>query len=144
MKEFISAIEDDVADQEREDQIAALMAQGKTREKAEVEVDRGTPVEFKLDDRVMHAYRPHEGQLIFLMASLGRGQSKETRVAGIVNILMESLDEDDKDYFEGRLLTSDVKRRLRPQVIEGIFEHLTSEWFREAVPGSGTAVPDRG
>lgn len=144
MKEFILAVEDEVADQERENAIEALVAQGKTREQAEIEVDRGTPTEFKIGDRVLKAYKPNETQLIFLLASLGRGQSKESRMASIVNVMLESLDEDDKDWFEERLLTSDPRRRIRPSVIESVFEYLTSEWFREAVPGSGAAVPDRG
>lgn len=144
MKEFITAVNDDIAAEERESAIADLMAQGKTREEATEEVDKGVFVEFKLDDRVMRAYRPHEGQLTFLLASLGRGQSKETRFASIINIMLESLDEDDKDYLEGRLLTRDPKRRVPPATIEGIFEHLTAEWFRPAVPGGSEAVPDRG
>lgn len=146
MKEFILAVEDEAAEQEREDAIAALMAKDDslTREQAEVQVDRGTPTEFKIGDKVLRAYKPNETQLIFLLASLGRGQSKESRMASIVNVMLESLDEDDKDWFEERLLTSDEKRRIKPKVIESVFEYLTSEWFREAVPGSGTAVPDRG
>jgi hypothetical protein len=144
MKEFILAVEDEAADQEREDAIAALVAEGKTREQAEVLVDRGAPTEFKIGDRVLRAYKPNETQLIFLLASLGRGQSKESRMASIVNVMLESLDGDDKDWFEERLLTADAKRRIHPKTIEAVFEYLTSEWFREAVPADGTAVSDRG
>jgi hypothetical protein len=144
MKEFILAVEDEAADQEREDAIEALVAQGKTREEAEVEVDRGTPIEFKIGERVLKAYKPNETQLIFLLASLGRGQSKESRMASIVNVMLESLDEDDKDWFEERLLTSDPTKRIPPRLIESVFEYLTSEWFREGVSGDGAPVPDRG
>lgn len=146
MKEFILAVEDEAEEQEREDAIAALMAKDDslTREQAEVLVDRGTPTEFKIGDRVLKAYKPNETQLIFLLASLGRGQSKESRMASIVNVMLESLDGDDKDWFEERLLTSDPKRRIPPKVIESVFEYLTGEWFREAVPENGAAVPDRG
>ena len=146
MKEFILAVEDEAADQEREDAIAALMAKNEdmTREQAETRVDRGAPTEFKIGDRVLRAYKPNETQLIFLLASLGRGQSKESRMASIVNVMLESLDEDDKDWFEERLLTSDPKKRIPPRVIESVFEYLTGEWFREAVPEDGTALSDRG
>lgn len=146
MKEFTLAVEDEAEEQEREDAIAALMAKDDslTREQAEVLVDRGTPTEFKIGDRVLKAYKPNETQLIFLLASLGRGQSKESRMASIVNVMLESLDGDDKDWFEERLLTSDPKRRIPPKIIESVFEYLTGEWFREAVPENGTAVPDRG
>lgn len=146
MKEFILAVEDEAAEQEREDGIAALMAKDEslTREQAEVQYDRGAPTPFKIGDRVLNAYKPNETQLIFLLASLGRGQSKESRMASIVNVMLESLAEDDKDWFEERLLTSDPKKRIPPKLIESVFEYLTGEWFREAVPGDGTAVPDRG
>lgn len=146
MKEFILAVEDETAEQEREDKIAALMAKDEnlTREQAEVLVDRGTPTEFKIGNRVLKAYKPNETQLIFLLASLGRGQTKESRIASIINVMMESLDADDKDWFEERLLTSDPTKRLAPSLIENVFEYLTSEWFREAVPADGTAVSDRG
>lgn len=127
MKEFITAVEDVVLEDEREAQIAALMEKGKTRAEAEVEVDEDPYVEFKIDDRVMRAYRPNEGQLIFLLASLGRGQSKESRMASIVNIMMESLREEDKDYFESRLLSR--SHPIAPKTIEAVFEHLTEEWF---------------
>lgn len=144
MKEFMLAVTDEVEEQEREEQIAALMAQGKTREEAETELDRGTPVEFKIGERTLKAYKPNETQLIFLLASLGRGQSKESRMASIVNVMLESLDGDDKDWFEERLLTSDRHKRIKPELVEQVFEYLTSEWFRSAVPADGTAVPDRG
>lgn len=144
MKEFISAIEDDAAEQEREDRIAALMAQGKSREEATEEVDKGPYVEFSLDGRVMKAYRPNEGQLTFLLASLGRGQAKEGRFASIINVMLESLDPDDKDYMEGRLLSKDKDKKIHPKTIEGIFEYLTSEWFRPALSGGSETVPDRG
>jgi hypothetical protein len=58
------------------------------------ETERGEDeayVEFKLDDRVMRAYQPTEGQLAFMLAAMGRGQSDESRFASIVNIMMESL-----------------------------------------------------
>lgn len=121
MKEFITAVEEVVQEGE------------------------GTPpeeqyVEFKLDGREMRAYQPTEGQLVFMMASLGRGQSQEQRFAAIINILMESLREEDKDYLEGRLLTRDPKHRLPAKQIEAIFEYIAGEWFgRPTQPPSDSA-----
>lgn len=144
MKEFALAVTDELDEQEREAKIDALVASGKTRGEAEVEVDRGEPIEFKIGERVLKAYKPDETQLIFLLASLGRGQSKESRMASIVNVMLESLAGDDKDWFEERLLTSDRSKKVPPALLEQVFEYLTSEWFRPAVPGDGTAVSDRG
>lgn len=143
MKEFITAVDDEAEEQEREDKIKALMERAEnplSRADAENEVDRGTPIEFKLDDRVMRAYRPSTGQLAFMMAALGRGQTKDQRFSAILNIMFESLHEDDKDYLESRLLTSDKNRRLKVERIEGVFEYLMEEWFRPSVPDGGTPV----
>ena len=97
-------------------------------------VDDGTPVEeqyieFKLDGRVMRSYTPHEGQLTFMMAAMGRGQTSEQRFAAIINIMISSLRDEDAEYLESRLLTRDPKERLSMKTIEGIFEHLAGEWF---------------
>lgn len=129
MKEFTTAVEDVLAEDEREEQILALIEQGKTREEAEAEVDFDPYTEFKLDGRVMRAYRPTDGQLAFMMAALGRGQTQDQRFAAILNIMFESLRDDDKDYLESRMLTRNKKTRLPMKQIEAIFEHLTEEWF---------------
>jgi hypothetical protein len=133
MKQFTTAVEDAVQDQEREDKILALMADkpdgspGLSRKEAEEEVD--PYIEFDLDGRIMRAYRPIEGQVIFMLAALGKGQSKESRFSSILNIMFESLREDDKDYLEGRLLSRDPKTRLTMKTIEGIFEFCVEGWF---------------
>lgn len=146
MKEFISAVEQVEVEDEREDKILALMkpveegGKGLTREKAEAEIDRGVPVEFSLDGRMMLAYPPSSGQLIFLMASMGRGQTNEGRLASIVNVMLESLDGSDKDYFESRLLSSKKKDQIDPSIIEGIFEYLTEGWFGNARPTQPASI----
>lgn len=141
MKEFTTAFEEVVAEDEREEKIAALVAQGKSREEAEAEVEGESYVEFMLDGRKMRAYWPTDGQLAFMLAALGRGQSQDSRFAAIINIMMESLRDEDQDYLEGRLLTRDPKKRLPIQQVESIFEYLTEEWFggRPTQPSSGSA-----
>lgn len=117
MKEFVSAVED----LENEDD------------------DEESFIEFKLDGRVMRAYHPNEGQLIFMMAAMGRGQSQDQRFASIMNIMLSSLRDADADYLEGRML-SRGKDRLPTKKIEEIFEHLSEEWFaRPTQPPSGSA-----
>lgn len=130
MKEFTSAVEDVVQEDEREAKIVALMAEKSiSREDAESQIDHPGFVEFMLDGRPMRAYPPNEGQLVFLMATMGRGQSKQSRFASIVNIMLESLRPDDRDYMEGRLLAGDTKDRLPVKKVEEIFEFLATEWF---------------
>ena len=121
MKEFTTAVED----------IAAEDAG---------EAPEEQPIEFKLDGRVMHAYPPTDGQLAFMLASLGRGQTDEGRFASMINVMLECLRDDDKDWFESRLLTRDPKKRIGAKTIEAVFEHLMEEWFaRPTQPPSDSA-----
>lgn len=130
MKEFVTAVQDVEHEDGREERILALMEkEGVSREEAEVIDSRGMPVEFKLDGRAMKAYPLADGQLAFMMAALGRGQSSDQRFAAIINIMLESLEGDDRDYLEGRLLSGDPKKRLPIKQIEEIFEYLVEEWF---------------
>lgn len=128
MKEFVTAVEEVVSEDEREAKIKALMAQGKTREEAEAETEEPF-IPFKLDGRELRAYQPTDGQLTFMLAALGRGQTQDSRFAAIINIMMEALRDEDKDYLESRLLTRDPKNRLKLKQIEEIFEYLTEQWF---------------
>lgn len=136
MKEFISAVEDVEAEDEREKGIDALIAaateKGETlsREDAAAQYDEDNEsfIEFKIDGRVCRAYQPTEGQLTFMLAALGRGQNQDQRFAAILNIMLSSLRDADADYIEGRLL-SRGKDRLPVKVIEQIFESLVEEWF---------------
>lgn len=159
MKEFTTAVEDIAVEDEatqakraavqakyeadvakRKRKVDRLVKDGKTVEEAEDEVpevpepeeveDEEEPVEFLLDGRVMHAYPPTDGQLAFMLAGLGRGQTSDGRFANIINVMLECLRDDDKDHFESRLLTRDPKKRLGVKKIEEIFEYLTTEWFR--------------
>jgi hypothetical protein len=140
MKEFVSAYEDVVAEDEREAKIKALVESGKTQAEAEAEVEDDDYIEFKIDDRVMRAYTPTEGQLAFMLAALGRGQTQDSRFAAILNIMFESLRGDDKDYLENRLLSRDPKKRLSMKMIESIFEHITSEWFARPTQSPSDSV----
>lgn len=111
MKEFITAVTE--ADEEDKD------------------VAYQQPIEFKVDGRVLTAYRPTSGQLTFMLAALGRGQSNDQRFASIINIFMASLRGEDRDYLEERLLERDPSKRIRPNRLEEIFEYLIGEWFAD-------------
>lgn len=97
-------------------------------------------VEFKVDDRVLRSYTPHEGQLTFMLAALGRGQSTDAKYASIINLMMSTLRGEDADYMEGRLLERDPAKRLQMPMLEEIFEYLVQEWFaRPTQPPSDSA-----
>lgn len=141
MREFTSAVEDVAAEDEREAKVQALIDEGKSREDAEREVEGDTYVEFVLDGRTIRAYQPNDGQLAFMLAALGRGQSQEGRFAAIVNIMLASLRGSDRDYLEGRMLASDRKTKLPIKKIEEIFEYLTEEWFARPTQPSSDSAP---
>lgn len=104
------------------------------------EGDRGVPIKYDLDGRIMTAYKPHEGQLTFMLASLGRGQTDEQRYGAIVNIMMASHRDADQDHLASRLLTNVWKDRIHLRELEQIFEHLTEEWFADPTQSpSGSA-----
>jgi hypothetical protein len=148
IKEFEAAVEE----VEHEDKIAARIselmrskdeggegldqtaAEDKAYEEAEKYVD------FKLRGRTLRAYQPHDGQMAFLLANLGRGQTNDGRFAAIVNIMTECLRGDDKDHFESLLLTGDRRKRLSLKTLEGVFEHLTEKWFQDESPSGGKAL----
>lgn len=130
MKEFTTAAEEIVTEADREERIKALLAQGKTQQEAETEAgEADSYVEFTLDGRVMKAYTPTPAQLTFMLAALGRGQTKDSRFGSIVNIMMESMDEDDQDHLESRMLSRKRGVRLEIEQLEQIFEYLVGEWF---------------
>lgn len=109
---------------------------------AEEVLDEGKdekPIEFELDGRTMRAYQPTDGQLAFMLAALGRGQTNDQRFASIINIIINCLHSEDADYLESRLLSSG-KDRLPVKTIEQIFEFLVEEWFaRPTQPQSDSA-----
>lgn len=116
MKEFTTAMEDLVAEQEG------------VEEKF---------TEFNLDGVTLRSYHPTEGQLLFMMAAMGRGQSDQSRFASIINIMLSTFKDSDRDHFEGRLLSRDPKDMLPVKQVEQIFEFLTEEWFaRPTTPPS--------
>lgn len=139
MKEFTTAFEELAEEDDRAAQIAALVAKGKTQEEAEAEVPEAF-IPFMVDGKELHAYPPTDGQLTFMLAALGRGQSNEARFASIINIMMESLRDEDKDYLESRLLTRNPKKRLPVTQVEAIFEYLVEQWFRAGLSGDGASV----
>jgi len=117
---------------------------------AEAEEDRGPGIVYELDERneknknPMTAYKPHEGQLTFMLAALGRGQTDDQRYAAIVNIMMAAHKGEDKDYLEMRLLENDPKKRLRLKQLEEIFEYLIEEWFADPTQeSSGSAESEQ-
>lgn len=135
IKEFEAAVEEVEHDEKIAARIAELVAEGKSPEEAEEqayqEEDERKAVKFKLRGRELTAYQPRDGQMAFLLANLGRGQTSDGRFAAIVNIMTECLRGDDKDWFESLLLSGDRKTALGLKTVEGVFSFLTEKWFQD-------------
>lgn len=112
MKEFRTAAADVIDDPETTDE----------------ETERSFVV-VKLDDREIKFYEPNDGQLVVMMTALARGMNSAQRVATFMSTLLNSMSEEDRDYIEGRLVSSDPKFRITASELEPIFEHVMSEWF---------------
>ena len=107
--------------------------------------DAGTPPEevpipFMLDGREYKSYPPNEGQLAFMVAGLGRGHTDGDRFGTIVTLIANTLEPEDKDFLEKRMVSRDPKQCLNMKTMEGIFQYLTEEWFaRPTQKPSGSA-----
>lgn len=122
MKEFIVAVTDSVAEDLGEEE-------GIVEFTLVDEVKDYKTGKTKQVKRVLKAYPPSPNQLAFLMASMGRGQTDQSRFASYINVMLGSLRGEDKDYFENRLLSGDPKESIPMEMVEQIFMHLTEEWF---------------
>jgi hypothetical protein len=138
VKEFITAVEDieaeDLVEYKKDADGQFIIDQDGNK------IVEEKYIAFQLDGHELHAYPPLDGQLAFMLAALGRGQTADQRFAAIINIMLSSLRDEDADYMEGRLLSRDPKKRLPVKKIEEIFEFLTVEWFaRPTQPPSDSA-----
>jgi hypothetical protein len=96
-------------------------------------------IEIPIDGRKIPAYRPSDGQLAVLMASIGTGASDIDGVAGPMNFFGSLLDDDGKKYFTDRLL--DRKDAFGPEDLVEIMEALVEEWgARPTQSSSGSTV----
>ena len=112
MKEFSTAIRDAVEDSE-------------------------APMEFKIDGHVVRAFRPTDGQIAMLMAALGRHTSESTKVAGVIDFFVYTLDDESYNYVTNRLLSRDDA--LEMDQIQEVIEWMIEEWSgRPTQPASGS------
>jgi hypothetical protein len=81
---------------------------------------------FEVDGRELRCYRPHEGQVVLLMASFGRHSSQTDKVAGIIDFFVETLDEPSHQHLVGRLL--DRNDPFSVEDVEAIMEWMIEEW----------------
>ena len=104
MKEFITAIE----------------------EKPPHPDDLDVPLLFKLDGRECRAYKPNDGQLAMLMASLGRHSSDATKLAGVIDFFVTVMDDESHQHVVDRLLSRDDTFGL--EQVTDIMMWMIEEW----------------
>lgn len=87
-------------------------------------------------------FEPGDGQLAFLMASVGRHTSLPTKLAGVINFFVEVLDEPSHQYIVGRLLDRDDEFGI--EEVTEIMESMVEEWTgRPTQPPSGSTRSQR-
>jgi hypothetical protein len=94
--------------------------------------DPEAPLEFKIDGQTVSAYRPTDGQIAVLMASLGRHTAESTKVAGVIDFFVATLDDESYNYVVNRLLSRDDPLDLEP--IQEVIEWLIEEWSGRPTP----------
>lgn len=101
---------------------------------AVVEDEDGThfPIkEVDAEGNVIHvqdcvAYKPAEGQVIMMMAGLGRHGTMADKVSSIINFLADTVDETTHAYLVSRLLNRNDEFGL--EQVQEILEALMEEW----------------
>jgi hypothetical protein len=104
MREFITAVEDAV-DQEETEEPGLI---------------------FAIDGQEMRAYKPTEGQFALLMVAMGRHASNMDQFAGIIDFFISVLDEPSEHYVISRMQTRDQIIPLE-KIVE-IMEWMIEEW----------------
>jgi hypothetical protein len=92
----------------------------------EAEQEQDDSLHFVVDGKELQAFKPNDGQLAMLMVSLGRHTSITTRIAGVIDFFVSTMEEDSSAYIVDRLLS-----RTDPFGIEevtGIIEWMVEEW----------------
>lgn len=83
-------------------------------------------LEFSIDGTVLTSYRPTDGQLAMLMASLGRHTTTQTKVAGVVDFFVTILDDPSYNYVVERLLSRTDPMGM--DQVQEVIEWLIEEW----------------
>lgn len=112
--------------------------------------DEEKPIALDIDDiskaenRQVYAYRPADGQLALLMASMGRGMQANDAIAATVNFFCGLFEDDDRYYIEERLLSR--KRNISIERIQEMLEELVEKWSARPTqsPSGSPASPATG
>jgi hypothetical protein len=107
----------------------------------EQDADASEALEFDVDGVTCKCYRPTDGQLAILMASIGRTSTTEEGVGGVINFFASTLDDVSHQHLTARLLDRRDSFGL-PQV-QGIIKWMVEEWTARPTqePSGSTSSP---
>lgn len=99
---------------------------------------------FIVDGRECTCYKPTEGQLAVLLASVSRSNDWTQQVAGIINFFVEVLDAPSHAYLVGRLLDREDDFGL--EEVQAIMEWMVEDWTGRPIqpPSVSTQSPQNG
>jgi hypothetical protein len=98
-------------------------------------------MEFKIDGQLLRAYRPTDGQLALLMASLGRHTNEMTKVAGVIDFFVTVMDDESYNYVVNRLLSREDALGL--EQVQGVIEWMIEEWSGRPTQPLSVSTPSR-
>lgn len=120
IEEFISAVAEDETAEDDDSNVTLIPI-------TEMEPDPDNPGKQRVRAKVtLRAYDPGSGQLGYLLATNGRHNSDEEKVAGVVNFFNAVLDDDDQIYIQNRLL--DRRDPFGLDEINDLMEKLVEAW----------------
>lgn len=79
-----------------------------------------------VEERELVAHYPTDGQVMMLMASMGRHTGMSDKIAGFIDFFVEVLDDDGHQYIVSRLL--DREDEFGMSEVSDIMAYLMEEW----------------
>jgi hypothetical protein len=90
------------------------------------EPDEADILRFKIDKTEIVCFRPNDGQIAMLLASTSRYTKFETRLAGMIDFMVGTMDDDSREYVVARLMDRDDEFGM--EQMEEILEWMVEEW----------------
>lgn len=81
------------------------------------------------EKRTLTCHPPKEGQIALMMARMSRHASTNDKIAGIIDLFVEVLDEQDHQYVVDRLL--DRKDPFGIAQVTEVMTYLVEEWGKD-------------
>lgn len=83
-------------------------------------------LKFKIDETEIVCFRPEDGQIAMLLASTSRYTKFETRLAGMIDFMIGTMNDNSREYIVERLMNREDSFGMED--MEKILEWMVEEW----------------